>query len=184
LYGIDEGTVKIHVANVPEDGSRIEFKRDRKWFAQHLPEKDRQDIVLESISVSGMVRRMRESVFLEGTLQGALIIACSRCLDPTRLPISSSFRYTFVPTSTGQKEEAELSAENLEFGFYEGEMIDLDPVLFEQILLQVPMRSLCRENCRGLCPRCGMNLNMESCNCRDEHVDERLAVLKLFKVKE
>jgi uncharacterized protein len=175
--------VKIHVANVPEDGSRIEFTRDKKWFEEHLPERGRQDMVLESITVSGMVRRLRESVFLEGTLEGALIIACSRCLELTRLPVSSSFRYTFVPTSTGQKEEAELS-EDLEFGFYEGETIDLDPVLFEQILLQVPMRTLCRDDCRGLCPRCGMNLNTGSCNCRDEHVDERLAILKSFKVKE
>lgn len=176
--------MKIHITNIPEEGSRIEFVRDEGWFAQQLPEKDRQEMVLDSVQLSGTIRRMREAVFFEGKMTGALKVSCSLCLEPVRLPIPAAFRYTFVPTKTEQKEEVELSAEDLEYGFYEGEIVDLDPVLFEQILLQIPMRVLCRDECRGLCPHCGINLNMGSCSCHDDHVDERLAVLKYFKVKQ
>jgi uncharacterized protein len=180
---IIEEAVKIHITNIPEEGSRIEFVRDEGWFAQQLPEKDRQEMVLDSVQLSGTVRRMHEAVFFDGKMTGALKTSCSLCLEPLRLPISASFRYTFIPAKSEQKEEVELSAEDLEYGFYEGEIIDLDPVLFEQILLQMPMRVLCRDECRGLCTHCGINLNTGSCSCRDDHMDERLAVLKSFKVK-
>ena len=67
--------------------------------------------------------------------------------------------------------------------YYAGEIIDLVPLITEQIILQVPMKALCGETCRGLCPRCGVNLNLASCNCRNEDIDPRLAVLKNVKVK-
>ena len=69
------------------------------------------------------------------------------------------------------------------YSFYEGETVDCDPLIYEQIVLQIPMKALCREDCRGLCPRCGANLNLSSCSCPDRDVDERLAVLKKLKQK-
>jgi uncharacterized protein len=80
-------------------------------------------------------------------------------------------------------EEKELTAADLDFEYYEGEVIDLDEVIFEQVVLQVPMKPLCSESCRGLCPHCGVNLNKTTCNCQNEVIDERLAVLKRIKLE-
>ena len=99
------------------------------------------------------------------------------------LPVSASFRYTLVPAKAEEsREEIELSEEDLEYGYYEGEIVDCDPLIYEQIVLQIPIKVLCTEDCRGLCPDCGTNLNLEACNCASDRVDERLAVLKKLKL--
>jgi uncharacterized protein len=80
--------------------------------------------------------------------------------------------------------EEELSPEDLEYGFYQDDVIDLDGLLFEQIVLQIPIKILCTDTCKGLCPHCGININMASCSCHAEFIDERLAVLKKLKVSD
>jgi uncharacterized protein len=72
----------------------------------------------------------------------------------------------------------ELSKEDLEECYYSGDMIDLDEILREQIILALPMYPRCVEECRGLCPVCGVDLNKETCDCQRDEVDPRLAVLK------
>jgi uncharacterized protein len=79
------------------------------------------------------------------------------------------------------EEEVELSAEDLEFSFYHNEEIDLEELLAEEILLAVPMRFLCKETCRGLCPQCGTNLNEKTCACSGTSDLSPFAVLKNFK---
>ena len=74
-------------------------------------------------------------------------------------------------------------AEDMDVEYYEEETIDLDPIILEQIVLQIPMRVVCRETCRGLCPQCGTNLNISSCTCSGRMIDERLSVLKNLKLK-
>jgi len=109
---------------------------------------------------------------------------CCRCLETARLPLQASFKYTFAPAPSEPQEEMELNAEDLELAYYEEDTIDLDRVIYEQIMLQLPIKLLCSETCKGLCPQCGINLNSASCHCEAGIFDERLAVLKKFKVKE
>ena len=75
-------------------------------------------------------------------------------------------------------------AENVDVGFYEGEEIELAPLLHERMLLCLPTTPLCDEACRGLCPRCGSNLNHESCSCEADAGDPRLAVFRTLKVRQ
>jgi uncharacterized protein len=107
---------------------------------------------------------------------------CSRCLEAARLPISAPFKYILTPAQAEHPEEQELNAEDLDFIYYQDDLIDLDPLVAEQILLQIPMKVLCREDCKGLCPHCGISLNQHSCQCYAERIDSRLAVLKKLKV--
>ena len=106
---------------------------------------------------------------------------CCRCLETSRLPLQATFKYTFSPAPSEPQEEMELNAEDLELAYYEEDTIDLDRVIYEQIMLQMPIKPLCRETCKGLCPHCGINLNLASCHCEAETFDERLAVLKKFR---
>jgi uncharacterized protein len=79
-------------------------------------------------------------------------------------------------------EEIELSREDLETDFYDGEEVDLSPLIQDQVLLTLPPKVICREDCRGLCQRCGRNLNREACQCVGAEVDPQLAPLKHFRV--
>lgn len=107
---------------------------------------------------------------------------CSRCLEVARLPVNALFKYVLTPVQAEQPEEKELSAEDLDVVYYQDDLIDLDPLIAEQIMLQIPMKVTCREDCTGLCPRCGINLNTGSCQCHEKRIDSRLAVLKKLKV--
>ena len=173
--------MKINVSKIPEGGRVFQFERDDAWFRTNLPETAPPDFALDRIDVSCTARRMKENVFIEGTFSTVADLSCCRCLEMIRLPLRSSFKYTFAPPPSRSQDEVELNAADLDFAYYEEDVIDLDTVIFEQILLQIPIKPLCADSCKGLCLHCGVNLNMTSCNCRGEVFDERLAVLKQFK---
>lgn len=173
--------MKINVSKIPEGGRVFQFEKDDAWFRTNLPGASPPDFVLDRIAVSCSVRRMKENVFIEGVISTTVDVSCCRCLERIRLPLHSSFKYTFAPPPARCQDEVELSAADLDFAYYEEDVIDLDTVIFEQILLQIPIKPLCADSCRGICPHCGINLNMTSCDCRGEVLDERLAVLKQFK---
>jgi uncharacterized protein len=176
--------VKISVSKIPEGGMDLQFEKDGAWFLERLPVSRGYDFLIQRISVACTVRRMKETVFIEGTAETVVEAPCCRCLEITRLPVKSSFKYTFAPPPIQQQEEEwELTAEDLDSAYYEEDIIDLDNVIFEQIILQIPIKPLCAETCEGLCPHCGVNLNTASCHCRVENLDERLATLKKFKVQ-
>jgi uncharacterized protein len=176
--------VKIIINTIPEEGLNLQFHKDSNWFRGLLPEKEKRDFILQGVDVLCAVKKMRDSVFVDGTLETTVVSSCCRCLEITNVPVKSNFRYTFVPAENRLSEEEELSPEDLEYGYYQDDVIDLDTLLFEQIVLQIPIKVLCMETCKGLCPHCGMNLNTASCGCHAEFIDERLAVLKKIKVSD
>jgi uncharacterized protein len=175
--------LRISVSKIPEGGMDLRFEKDGNWFRNFLPEADPSDFVLDRIEVACTVRRMKESVFIEGTAATIVEAPCCRCLKMTRQPVNASFKYTFAPPPAQPKEEWELSAEDLDFAYYEEDTIDLEALIFEQIMLHIPIKPLCTESCKGLCPHCGIDLNAASCRCQAEPFDERLVVLKQFKVQ-
>jgi len=96
-------------------------------------------------------------------------------------PLEKEFDFVLAPDSTSAKNK-ELNAGELGLSFYRGEEISLEPLIREQALLALPTRPLCDENCRGLCPRCGADLNESECRCHDTHVDPRMAVFRDMKL--
>ena len=160
----------------------VQFFEDTDWFRAILSERTECDFSLSGVSCRCTLRRVQSNVIIEGHAETTVDVACSRCLEVTHLPIKSAFRYTFMPADEGLAGDRELSEEDLEFSYYRGDVIELDRIVFEQIILQIPMKVLCSENCKGLCPRCGANLNISVCGCKDDFVDERFAVLKSVKI--
>ncbi|MGZ3578622.1 MAG: YceD family protein [Syntrophales bacterium] len=176
--------MKININNIPDEELKISLHKDGDWFRGLLPEKEKNDFSIEGIDVFCQAKRIRETVFIDGNLETTVTANCCRCLEVTHLPIKTSFRYTFLPEKKGSKQEDELSAEDLEYGYYQDDVIDLDNLIFEQVMLQIPIKVICTDACKGLCAHCGMNLNTACCNCHAEFIDERLAVLKKFRVGE
>jgi uncharacterized protein len=135
-------------------------------------------------------------VFAAGTFRGDVTVACSRCVEPVKLPIDEKVRVTFMPrhelpgddadedaprsAGDGAGEGPEVAEEDLDLFPYDGESVDLEPLFREQFVLTVPFAPLCREDCKGLCPQCGTDRNTGTCSC-EPPIDPRLAALKGLK---
>lgn len=131
------------------------------------------------------IHKDKEKFRLVGRTRTELELACSRCLEPFRLPVDSSFDIRYLPASEmSTEEERELQDEDVETSYYRDDQIDLNEVLREQFYLALPMKPLCIEDCRGLCSQCGTNLNSGACECAPAWEDPRLAPLKSLMKKE
>ena len=119
---------------------------------------------------------------LVGHVASALTLACGRCLDDIVLPVDLPFDLLYLPhqANTGEA-EAEVEEDDLTTAFYGNDEIDLGQLVLEQFFLAVPMKPLCRESCRGLCPECGTNLNTATCSCVHEWTDSRLDGLRALR---
>ena len=122
-------------------------------------------------------------LFFEGRLNAPMVAACARCAEEFSAPNARPFRFVLAPRAIGEGDDGRLRTEDLEFSLYEGDQIDLGPLIAEQLILALPSRALCREDCRGLCPDCGTNLNFHRCDCERQARDPRLAVLRTLKAE-
>jgi uncharacterized protein len=123
-------------------------------------------------------REIVQDVRLQATYSGEFEIACARCLEPVRRTLSGQFDLLYRPlgVDAGSSERA-ISAADTEIGYYQESGLMLEDVLREQVLLSLPARTLCREDCKGLCPRCGRDLNSETCDCDQASADPRWSAL-------
>lgn len=123
--------------------------------------------------------RRGEGVMASGTFSTIVGLTCSRCSEPFALPVHDEFQVFFTrPSSSREDEEVELSREELDVEFLVEDRIDVLNLIRENILLNLPVQPLCREECRGLCSRCGANLNEGLCGCQKDRIDPRLELLR------
>ncbi len=122
-------------------------------------------------------------LFFEGEISAQVLASCARCAEEFASRSERPFRFVLAPRAVGDGADGGLRAEDLEFSLYDGEDIDLAPLIAEQLLLGLPSRALCRDDCRGLCPGCGTNLNLHRCVCEPRAEDPRLAVLRSLKLE-
>lgn len=138
--------------------------------------------VTQPAEVKGNVNQAGHEVFVSGHVETRAQLECDRCLQLVELPVSADFALEYITGSDYESSSAAaLSEEELAVSVFDGESIDVDEIVKEQILLAVPARTLCREECKGICPECGTDLNARQCNCADEEVDPRWAALQSFK---
>jgi uncharacterized protein len=136
----------------------------------------------EAVAVELSYYRSGMDVVFAGALKAPAEATCARCAEQFATSCARSFRFVLAPKAVGEP-DGDLRAEDLEFSFYEGEEIDVSPLIREQVLLALPTRPLCKEDCRGLCPQCGANLNREACGCAVAAQDLRFGILRTLKVQ-
>jgi len=143
------------------------------------------------------MNRSGEEVFVDGRIEGRVGLPCYRCLEPASAPLSGSFRATYLPPSADRagahgREIAEEAGDDLagepdpgdEDVYYQVDgVIDLLPMLREQILVVLPERALCRESCQGLCASCGADLNAGSCDCSSKDGFSKLGKLRDLRIR-
>ena len=120
-----------------------------------------------------------KDIRLRGKLAAGLELQCARCLEPVQQEVTREFELLYRPLGADAgRDELSVTAAEAEIGYYQGDGILLEDVLREQILLALPLKVTCREDCKGLCPHCGKNLNEEQCSCNVPMEDPRWAALK------
>lgn len=179
----------IRIEEIKEEGLNLDTTEEVEDFTQ-----------LKEIATSGectfvaplrtQLRAVRvgEMVEVEGTVETQIRLACSRCLKEYETPLSGRFALTFTRqapqvTDESGEEEVELSAEEMGLVLFHGEELDLGEQIAEQVIMALPMRPLCREECRGLCPQCGVDRNAGECGCEQQEFSIKFAALKNFKAE-
>lgn len=164
----------LDVGQMRDPEARIE----RTFAAGVLPTDQTICRIAAPVALNVVVRKDRMQFRLVGRVQTTVELTCSRCLDGYEMPIDEAFDVLYLPHAPAAAgEERAVEDDDLSTAFYEDNVIDLGQLMQEQCYLAVPMKPLCQEGCRGLCPDCGTNLNTASCECRQTWVDPRLAVL-------
>ena len=161
------------------------LRGDREHIERTYPPSvfDPQDAdyrVVSPVELTADVQSRGGNAFgVSGRITARLELDCGRCLEPFEMPVDAAFDLRYVPAlaNTGG-EEQEVGEEDLSVAFYREGMLDLVDLVREQFVLALPMKPLCSEACRGLCPQCGTNLNKTQCACTPAWEDPRLAALK------
>ncbi|MGH9484991.1 MAG: YceD family protein [Terriglobales bacterium] len=129
----------------------------------------------------GKATLVGEGMRLQGHVRGDISPSCSRCLEPIPMTVDRDVDLLYEPEALiGDSAEVEIHPADTEVAFFSGKGVDLEEVAREQILLALPMQPLCMPNCRGLCPRCGANLNQGACACAPA-ADDRWSALKTLR---
>jgi DUF177 domain-containing protein len=140
--------------------------------------------IVEPVALAFDIFKDKDQFRLVGDVKTALELPCSRCLEPFRWPVDSHFDLRYQPHAQNTGEgEREVEEDDLTTAFYQNDEIDLGQLMEEQFYLSLPMKPLCTEDCKGLCPQCGQNLNREMCDCKRDWEDPRFAALRELKTK-
>jgi len=140
--------------------------------------------VVAPVSLAFDIHKENQHFHLVGRVNTTLELPCGRCLEPFTLPVDAEFDLRYHPHVENAGEgEKEIEEDDLTTAFYENEEIDLGQLMREQFYLSLPMKPLCRQDCHGLCPVCGVNLNRGTCDCKRDWEDPRLAALKELRTK-
>jgi uncharacterized protein len=197
----------VKIEQIKETGLKLEEPIGLKLLGDALSGADSgEDTGFRAASPSTLkasLRKVSGGVLLEGQFTAHVASECKRCLGPVDLKVPVSFTLNLVPESLvrgddflkkedesvmEKKERAQgevggsFDLEDADEEVFNGKTIDLDPIVREQLLLALPMSAVCREDCKGLCPQCGINLNEATCSCETKPVDPRMAPLKNIKL--
>ena len=135
--------------------------------------------LLEAPAVSGGIRQKGGRVHVGGRVTARAQVECDRCLQAVDLPIDSQFKLEYVTAEDYRAEQAvELTEEDLDLSVFDGESIDIDELVTEELLLAVPDHLICSEGCQGMCAVCGVNKNSTDCGCETRELDPRWAGLE------
>jgi uncharacterized protein len=172
--------MRIEVENLKEQGEA--FSHSYAPGEVELEEEEGARLV-SAAEVTGNASKKGEEVRVRGKIVTEVELLCDRCAAPRRTPLEVEFDARFIPRAVAADEtdNVELLPEDLGLAAYEGDAVDVDELVREQIMLALPLRNLCREDCKGLCPNCGADLNAGPCSCEQKEIDPRWSALADWK---
>jgi uncharacterized protein len=178
----------LHVEQLKDKEFSHEFEENPEVFpiiAEMV--KNRECEFLKPLNIRLKAFRIRELFEVQGTFRTSVRLPCSRCLKDFDTPLASDFELTYTKEMPGlmdvfNEEEIELRVEEIGMIYFKGEEINLQQGIQEQVVMALPLQPLCHDNCKGLCPQCGSDLNRRDCGCKRESAPNKFAVLKNLKL--
>lgn len=192
------------VENAPKD---VHLSLPGELIADALSDME-VDLAQSKVVLDAHLSAQARNIQCDGSLAGRLVVTCQRCLGPAVLPLDVRLHTTFAPPTVVSVEDASrvaragkrpaasdddaedfddaaLAASDVDdedYAHHDGEFVDLAPLVREYVILAVPMTVLCKQDCRGLCPSCGEDLNVKQCACAPAPSLSPLSALKAFKI--
>jgi uncharacterized protein len=176
--------MKVEIHHIPTSGLELELTQRAQNFPELKAIWDSGECeFVEPLAIRLEVLPMRDFIRLKGQLATKIRQACSRCLEFFVAPLSNSFTLNYsrqIPKDVHKTgtEGIELTADQIGMVYFEGEEIDFTDAIQEQTILAIPFNPICTPACKGLCPRCGNDLNKGTCTCGKKKPDGPFAVLK------
>ena len=175
--------MRVRIDEIPESGRTLRFHWDEDRLRQFVPPDDPLNLQLvRPVNVILNLNRRPDHIRITGKITGSLEVPCHRCLRPFKLPLDELVDVYLVSSDRmPTDEERELEPDELLYEFFDGEAIEVDRLVAEQIFLALPVKVLCDEDCKGICPGCGANLNEEACRCKIAEKESPFAKLRLVR---
>ena len=180
----------LQVDNIPDEGIELDFSEKDGWvrekFSQALKDlHHRGDPIKGHLSV----QKTMNNLSVTADVRLPIHASCQRCLNPYQYEAEVHCQRLLTPLFESEREreihkseEVELTKDDLDFSYFEGEEVDVGEILAEQVVLEQPMIYLCQPDCKGLCPECGVNRNQNPCSCAPKEIKESpFSVLKNWK---
>jgi uncharacterized protein len=180
--GVRRVNLKVKVADIPAEGQNFVWELFPLEIEGLLngPEKEAMPLAAP-IMVRVKLERTGQRVLVKGPVSTTSRLVCSRCLEEFEQPIADILYMVFTPRNQAVEMDDGMGSMNEEY--YDGEEIDIWPILKENLLLSLPIKPVCRDDCRGLCAQCGLNLNIGECGCLVSTGHPGMARLKQLKGK-
>lgn len=178
--------MKIRVSDITEKEKIIESTAQASAYPTLLQVQGAGECAfLKPVVASLSIIREYGHIRVKGKVETSIGLNCSRCLADFTVDVASNFTIYFT-RSTGdtEEDEVELAEEDLLSVTYSGDEIDLSNEIAEQVLLEIPYKPLCKEDCLGLCPECGVDRNSNACICLEKQATMAFSSLRGFKVKQ
>ncbi len=166
--------MRLIIPDIPEEG--LDHELDLPVMLNNSMTPDIAHAVLK-------ILRFKKKVFIEGSININVTLNCSRCCGDFVQPMDNiTFREEYNPVQEmSHDSDQELKPDDLDLSYYYNDELDLQELIKEQVMLSVPMKPVCSENCKGMCVRCGKELNSGPCECEEDKLDPRLAPLQQLK---
>jgi uncharacterized protein len=178
----------LHVEQLRDKEFYHEFEENPQVFPIIAEMEKKQECeFLKPLNIRLKAFRVRELFEVQGTFRTSVRLPCSRCLKDFDTSLASDFELTYTKEMQGlmdvfDEEEIELKVEEIGMFYLKGEEINLQQGIQEQVVMAFPFQPLCDENCKGLCPKCGLDLNQGDCGCKPELSANKFAILKNLKL--
>ena len=181
--------MEIHIEQIKEDGLEFEFEETAKTFPV-LAEMVNNGECEFKAPIKTILRavRIEDMVEVDAAIETSVRLPCSRCLELFETTLTSNFALTFTRRTMDvmdehEPQEVELSAEDMGLVNFQGEIINLKNTIQEQVVMEFPLKALCSPDCKGLCPKCGADRNVEACDCDRTSTPGKFDVLKNLELE-
>lgn len=168
----------VELSAIPDEGLRRDFRSDVRELGISDPDLS----VVRPIDIGCQFYRVDRDVAVQGTMRSTLRLTCGRCAEDFVQPLEVALNAVYLPIQEASSERAKELEEDVDSTtdvyLYAEQVIDIAEMARDRLLLSVPLQPLCRAGCKGLCPSCGLNRNVVSCQCAEEKLGSPFELLK------